>query len=60
VRIKGVEGNLPTDRRRALRLFASGALKSKPFVTHQFPLDEVVTAFERVASGAACKAVFTL
>ena len=58
--IRGVEGNLPADRRRALRLFASGALKARPFVTHQFPLDDVVKAFETVASGAACKAVFTI
>ena len=60
ITIKGVEGNLPADRRRALRLFASGGLRAKPFVTHRFPLDDVDKAFETVASGAACKAVFAI
>ena len=58
--IRGVEGNLPDDRRRALRLIEDGVLRCRPFVTHQLPIDDVVPAFEAVASGAACKAVFTL
>jgi 2-desacetyl-2-hydroxyethyl bacteriochlorophyllide A dehydrogenase len=58
--IRGVEGNLPDDRRRALRLIEHGVLRCRPFVTHQLPIDDVVPAFEAVASGEACKAVFTL
>ena len=58
ITIRGVEGNLPDDRRRALRLLASGALRARPFVSHEFGLDEATTAFETAASGAACKAVF--
>jgi threonine dehydrogenase-like Zn-dependent dehydrogenase len=58
--IRGVEGNLPDDRRRALRLLADGVLRCRPFVTHSVPIDDVVPAFEAVASGEACKAVFTL
>jgi 2-desacetyl-2-hydroxyethyl bacteriochlorophyllide A dehydrogenase len=60
ISIRGVEGNLPDDRRRALRLFASGELKAKPFVTHQFRMDQATEAFETAASGAACKAVIVL
>ena len=58
--IRGVEGNLPDDRRRALRLIEDGVLRCRPFVTHQLPIDDVVPAFEAVASGEACKAVFSL
>lgn len=57
--IRGVEGNLPPDRRRALALIANGKLSAVPFVTHRFSLDEAESAFAVVASGAACKAVFT-
>lgn len=59
ISIRGVEGNLPNDRARALRLFAGGALRAAPMVTHRYTIDQVVEAFETVASGAACKAVFT-
>jgi threonine dehydrogenase-like Zn-dependent dehydrogenase len=51
---------LPDDRRRALRLLEGGVLRCRPFVTHVVPIDDVVPAFEAVASGEACKAVFTL
>ena len=60
ITIRGVEGNLPDDRRRALRLLASGGLRARPFVTHEFSLDEAPAAFETVAEGKACKAVFRL
>jgi 2-desacetyl-2-hydroxyethyl bacteriochlorophyllide A dehydrogenase len=58
--IRGVEGNLPDDRRRALRLIAEHRLRARPFVTHQFTMDQAVEAFETAASGAACKVVFTI
>jgi threonine dehydrogenase-like Zn-dependent dehydrogenase len=58
--IRGVEGNLPADRRRALALLASGAVRCRPFVTHEFSLDDAETAFQTVAAGEACKAVFAV
>lgn len=60
ITIRGVEGNLPDDRRRALRLLASATLQCRPFVTHEFSLDQVEQAFATVASGEACKAVFRI
>lgn len=60
ITIRGVEGNLPEDRRRALRLFKAGMITAQPLVTHQFSLDEAELAFETVASGKACKAVFRI
>jgi L-iditol 2-dehydrogenase len=60
ISIVGVEGNLPDDRRRALRLFGTGAMKAGPIVTHRFSLDEAVKAFETAASGEACKVIFTI
>lgn len=60
ITIRGVEGNLPDDRRRALRLLTSGALRARPFVTHEYRLDQAGEAFETVASGAACKAIFRI
>ncbi|HEX2924310.1 MAG TPA: zinc-binding dehydrogenase [Chloroflexota bacterium] len=56
----GAEGNLPADRRRALRLFASGDLKARPLVTHRFSMDKAEEAFQVAASGAACKVVFDI
>ena len=58
--IRGVEGNLPDDRARALRLMTKGDLLAHPFVTHRFALDEAEDAFKTVLSGSACKAVFSI
>lgn len=58
--IRGVEGNLPDDRRRALRLIAQGKLRARPFVTHEFALDDAAAAFTTAASGDACKVVLRM
>lgn len=58
--IRGVEGNLPDDRRRALRLMSQGRLKASPIVTHRFPLEDASEAFRIAASGDACKVVFDI
>lgn len=60
ITIRGVEGNLPDDRNRALRLMARGALRAKPFVTHEYTLDQADEAFAVAASGEACKVVFRM
>jgi threonine dehydrogenase-like Zn-dependent dehydrogenase len=60
ITIRGVEGNLPDDRRRALRLIAQGSLRARPFVTHEFTLDEAEEAFTMAASGKACKVIFRI
>ncbi len=60
ITIRGVEGNLPDDRNRALRLIAKGALRARPFVTHEFTLDQAEAAFTEAASGSACKVVFRM
>jgi threonine dehydrogenase-like Zn-dependent dehydrogenase len=60
ITIRGVEGNLPDDRNRALRLIQRGALRAKPFVTHEFTLDQADEAFAVAASGEACKVVFRM
>lgn len=60
ISIRGVEGNLPDDRNRALRLIQKGALRARPFVTHEFSLDQADDAFAAAASGEACKVVFRL
>jgi 2-desacetyl-2-hydroxyethyl bacteriochlorophyllide A dehydrogenase len=60
ITIRGVEGNLPDDRTRALRLIGSGALRARPFVTHEFMLDQAEEAFATAASGDACKVVFRI
>jgi threonine dehydrogenase-like Zn-dependent dehydrogenase len=60
ITIRGVEGNLPDDRNRALRLIQRGALRAKPFVTHEFSLDQADEAFAVAASGEACKVVFRM
>jgi threonine dehydrogenase-like Zn-dependent dehydrogenase len=58
--IRGVEGNLPDDRWRALRLLTDGRLRARPFVTHVVPLTGLDEAFAAAASGEAAKAVFAL
>ena len=58
--IRGVEGNLPDDRRRALRLMSRGRLKAGPIVTHRFSLEDASEAFRIAASGDACKVVFDI
>jgi 2-desacetyl-2-hydroxyethyl bacteriochlorophyllide A dehydrogenase len=60
ITIRGVEGNLPDDRNRALRLIEKGALRARPFVTHEFALDQAEEAFAVAASGDACKVVFRI
>lgn len=60
ITIRGVEGNLPDDRNRALRLIAAGALRARPFVTHEFTLEQAEEAFAAAASGAACKVVLRM
>jgi 2-desacetyl-2-hydroxyethyl bacteriochlorophyllide A dehydrogenase len=60
ITIRGVEGNLPDDRNRALRLIAKGVLRAWPFVTHEYALDQAEEAFSVAASGEACKVVFRI
>lgn len=60
ISIRGVEGSLAADRRRALRLMAAGRIRAVPLVTHRFPLEEADEAFLAAASGRACKAIFDL
>ena len=60
ISIRGVEGNLPDDRQRALRLLAGGQLKARPIVTHRFALGDASEAFRVAASGDACKVVFDI
>jgi 2-desacetyl-2-hydroxyethyl bacteriochlorophyllide A dehydrogenase len=60
ITIRGVEGNLPDDRDRALRLIGSGALRARPFVTDEFALVQAAEAFATAASGSACKVIFRI
>ena len=58
--IRGVEGSLGKDRRRALALMQTGALSPKALVTHRFALADATEAFETVMAGTACKATFEI
>ena len=48
-------GNLPDDRNRALRLIARGELQARPFITHEFALEQAEEAFATAASGPHAK-----
>ena len=60
ISIVGVEGNIISDRERALALMAQGRLRAGPMVTHRFAMDQAEEAFAIVAAGEACKAVFDI
>jgi L-iditol 2-dehydrogenase len=53
--IVGANGSSPAHNARALELIATGAVPVADLITHRLPLDEVLTAFDLVARGAAIK-----
>jgi L-iditol 2-dehydrogenase len=50
----------PEDTRQALDLVERGVLSSEELVTHQFPLDEITTAYEQAQKPDSLKVVVTL
>jgi len=43
--ITGAHGAMPIHHSRAVELIASGRIDVKPFITHNFPLEEIMDAF---------------
>ena len=43
--ITGAHGAMPIHHTRAVELIASGRIDVKPFITHNFPLEEIMEAF---------------
>lgn len=60
ITVRGVEGNLESDRRLALRLMAEGRLRARPLVTHRYPIDDAELAFTTAYSGEGCKVVLEI
>lgn len=44
--ISGAHGAMPIHHQKAVDLIASGRINVKKFLTHTYPLDEIMTAFE--------------
>ena len=57
ISISGTSGSLPRHNQEALRLFSSGEVSAGKFITHTFPLEEILEGFRIVESGEGCKVV---
>jgi len=44
--VTGAHGSMPVHHSKALELIASGVINVKKFITHQFPLEDILKAFE--------------
>ena len=55
--ITGAHGAMPIHHSRAVELMASGRIDVKKFITHMFPLDEVLTAFQTAEGHAGLRVV---
>lgn len=58
--LSGASSSLPDGNREALRLLASGALDPEKLITHTFPLEKIVAAFDVAESKTGIKVVVTL
>jgi len=56
----GASSSLPEDNREALRLLATRAIDPDRLITHTFPLDDIVRAFDVAESRQGIKVVVTL
>jgi L-iditol 2-dehydrogenase len=57
LRITGSHGSVPRQHRLALDLLAAGTIDGASFITHTFPLDEIVAAFEAAEGHEGMKVV---
>ncbi len=55
--INGTSGSLPRHNKKALDLFSSGAVSAKDFITHTFPLEEILEGIRTVESGESLKVI---
>ncbi len=55
--LHGCHGAIPRQHRAALALLASGHIRAKELITHRFPLDDILPAFQAAESRAGLKAV---
>ena len=55
--INGTSGSLPRHNKKALDLFSSGAVSAKDFITHTFPLEEILEGIRTVESGKSLKVI---
>ena len=55
--VSGASSSLARQNREALALIASGQISAPKYITHRFPLDQIVAGFETVESRQAIKVV---
>jgi len=55
--ISGAHGAMPIHHSRAVELIASGRIDVKKFITHSFPLGDILTAFQTAESHAGLRVV---
>lgn len=55
--IQGTSGSLPRHNQIALKLFASERINAKKFITHTFPLEQILEGIRVVESGEGLKVV---
>ena len=53
----GSHGSVPRQHRMALELLSSGRIKAKNFISHNFPLSQIMDAFETVESRQGMKVI---
>jgi L-iditol 2-dehydrogenase len=55
--VTGAHGAMPIHHTRAVELIASGRIDVKPFITHNFPLDKIMEAFEMAEGHSGLRVV---
>ena len=55
--ISGAHGAMPIHHSRAVELIASGRIDVRKFITHTFPLDEILSAFQTAEGHAGLRVV---
>jgi L-iditol 2-dehydrogenase len=55
--VSGASSSLARQNREALGLIAAGQVSAAKYITHRFPLDQILAAFETVESRQAIKVV---
>jgi L-iditol 2-dehydrogenase len=55
--VMGAHGATPRHHLQAVELIRSGTIDMKPFISHEYPLDQAVPAFEKARSRACMRVV---
>jgi L-iditol 2-dehydrogenase len=55
--VLGAHGAMPRHHLKAVELIRSGTINMKPFISHEYPLENITEAFEKAKSRSCMRVV---